>query len=322
MAVRIMLVLAVLAIFYGCGQSSSAPDQGGKMAIESGVDIWTMNANGSSRTSLTRSLEVAEKDPVWSPDGRKIAFTSTFADEGAQPQLYVMNADGSDRTFLRRSPALHPTWSPDGKKIAFSTALRLPAYLNPAPGNIWIVNADGSGEPRRLTTDPDLYEYPAWSPDGKKIAFVRDGNIYVIGSSGAEGGAKQPRLLTDHVRGRPVDLSWSPDGAEIAFASVTAHRLRYEEQDVYKMDADGSSVTHLTHGRGSESSPTWSPSGDRIVFARFHPGPPGTLEAIFVMNADGTDLAPLGKNFESGAQGLDWWGTARSEEQTKNVSED
>jgi Tol biopolymer transport system component len=292
MAVRILCVVVVVAIFYGCGQSNSPPEQGekegaesksvtpsgttqqettkqeptqqvktaptdleGKMVFAAGEGIWTMNANGSNLTPLTRTIDI-EKDPSWSPDGRKIAFTSTVGDEGALPQLCVINSDGSDYTFLEHSPALHPTWSPDRKKIAFSSALRLPAYLNPAPGHIWVVGADGSGEPRRLTTEPDLYEYPAWSPDGKKIAFVRDGDIYAIDTSGEEDGANQQRLLTDHVRGRPVDLSWSPDGTEIAFASVTVHRLRYEEEDVYKMDADGSNVTQLTHGRSAEHFPT------------------------------------------------------------------
>jgi TolB protein len=274
-------------------------------------DIWTMNANGSNLTRLTRSSEYTDGYPDWSPDGGKIAFTSTVADEGAQPELYLMKADGSGDTLLKgaRYPALHPTWSPDGKEIAYSSAIRLPAYLTPAPGHIWIVKADGSGEQRRLTTNPGLYEYPAWSPDGKKIAFVKDRNIYVLDTTGGEGGANQPRLLTDHLRGRPVDLSWSPDGTELVFASITP-----QTGDVYKMDADGSSVTRLTHARGAEYSPTWSPEGDQIAFAN--------QLGIFVMGADSPEPAPLNKKtasitFENlDPQSLDWWG-----ETTTMVSE-
>jgi len=222
-----------------------------------------------------------------------------------------MNADGSGYTRLAKShPAMHPAWSPNGKVIAFSSAVRRPSYLRQDLGHIYIVKADGSRE-RRLTTKLGLYEYPAWSPDGKKIAFVRDRNIYVIDTPGGEGGGNQPRLLrvTATLPGRPTDLAWSPDGTEIAFAIFTAEPSRGSvgKQDVYKMDADGSSVTRLTHARGMEWSPTWSPEGDQIAFFT-------KSLWIFVMDADGPEPAPLDKKsasitFENlYAQDLDWWG--------------
>ena len=293
----------------GVSHQQEASHLSGKMVFamfgKKGPDIWTMTANGSDLTQLTHTQdEWTEEDPDWSPDGTKIAFTNTFLEyeEGAYPYLYVMNADGSGYTRLAKShPAVHPTWSPNSKEIVFSSAIRRPAYLHQDLGLIYIVKADGSGEPRRLTTELGLYEYPAWSPDGKKIAFVKDRNIYVLDTTGGEGGANQPRLLTDHLRGRPVDLSWSPDGTELVFASITP-----QTGDVYKMDADGSSVTRLTHARGAEYSPTWSPEGDQIAFAN--------QLGIFVMGADSPEPAPLNKKtasitFENlDPQSLDWWG--------------
>jgi Tol biopolymer transport system component len=175
------------------------------------------------------------------------------------------------------------------------------------------VKADGSRE-RRLTTGLGLYEYPAWSPDGKKIAFVRDRNIYVIDTTGGEGGRNQPRLLriTATLPGRPTDLAWSPDGTEIAFTILTAQASSWSvgKQDVYKMDADGSSVTRLTHARGMEWSPTWSPEDDQIAFFT-------KSLWIFVMDTDGPEPALLDKksasitfeNLENlYVEDLDWWG--------------
>ena len=110
-----------------------------------------MNADGSGQRWLT--LNVArDTDPVWSPDGRKIAFTSK---RDGTWDVHLMNADGSRLRNLTRNPAhdAAPAWSPDGRKIAFGRA-----------GEIYVMNADGSGQ-RNLTRTPKADEFSfAWSP--------------------------------------------------------------------------------------------------------------------------------------------------------------
>ena len=95
-----------------------------------------MNADGSGQRNLTRTRNALNQGALWSPDGRKIAFTRNSGSDPA-PEIYVMNADGSGQRRLTRSTAadLVPTWSPDGRKIAFDGG-----------GPIYVMNADGSGQ--------------------------------------------------------------------------------------------------------------------------------------------------------------------------------
>jgi Tol biopolymer transport system component len=160
-------------------------------------DIYVMNSDGSGLTNLTNTPgdtwdeRESEASPDWSPDGSKIAFSSwhpPFGSETLTADLYVMNADGSGRVQLTNTSetwsSLDADWSPDGSKIAFTSQ----AYFRAAErGPYWfitVMNSDGSG--RVDLTDTPLEgaaggdQDPAWSPNGRKIAFVhRSPGVFV-----------------------------------------------------------------------------------------------------------------------------------------------
>ena len=156
-------------------------------------DIYLMDANGRNPKKLTDDLHYDDR-PSWSPDGRKIAFTAYLRPQGnrVESEIFVIDANGGNRVNLTQNPrarSAYVNWSPDGSRIAYTASPKPLLWL--PPHNIHVMNADGTNKVMLTKEDRWAYEWaPCWSPDNKKIAFVKqtpDGfhDIFTINADGS-----------------------------------------------------------------------------------------------------------------------------------------
>jgi dipeptidyl aminopeptidase/acylaminoacyl peptidase len=358
-----VMAIMLLGLAAGCAQVGKVvADQllvRGEIVFQLGEDPWIMNSDGSSLRQA-QDMDRDVDDLAWSPDLKKIVITGrsqhtesggsecgggsgcgTYSITYSYHDMVVMNANGfgffDDVQRLERyqygsdAPGSHglgsyarePAWSLDGKKIAYSL-LEMDSLERDSVRScdIYVTNTDGSGETRWLTTQPEYVSIdprsfatregcdtsPAWSPDGEKIAFASgrtgNGDIYVVNTSGGEGGGNRVQRLTDSpaVDDQP---SWSPDGTEIAFTR-TVNPNKSRNTDIYKVDADGSGETSLAHHRDPEHSPTWSPDGEQIAYVIDSYTGDRYSSAIHMMKSDGTDPTIVRKLPGKGAGNLYW----------------
>jgi TolB protein len=206
-----------------------------------------------------------------------IAFVSSRDGDYA---IYVMSADGKGERRLSEKQEgvpegdsvffqIDPAWSPDATNIAY-------ASVQAGSPDIYVMNADGTGE-TPLTSGKTSDTHPTWSPDGKSIAFVRDGDIYVMASDGSS-----PRRISD-IDAQESDPAWSPNGEWIAYVRRTPGT---PVQNLWLMHPDGSARHALTHQTGRTFTPAWSPDSKRIVFSMNRE----ELFALFTIGVDGKGL--------------------------------
>jgi dipeptidyl aminopeptidase/acylaminoacyl peptidase len=270
--------------------------------------VWLLNRTGGEAQRIT-DLPGGVSEYAWSPDGKRLALivsdpdpdsSATSSDSGRRstPPPIVLDRfqfkqdetgyldKRRDHLYLfdlatRRAELLTPgaydetapAWSPDGRSIAF-VSKRRPEFDRTNNWDLYVVDAVAGAAPRQLTTfegpdmDPDwVSRPPAWSPDGKFLAYIQGGPLRLIYYAGlklaivpASGGAA--RVITQTLDRNVRSPAWSSDGQSILFL-LEDDRVT----DLASIPAAGGKIQRLTQGRGSVSDFSSGPSGKVAVLA-------------------------------------------------------
>jgi TolB protein len=277
-------------------RSTPTPKWTGKLVFQTalGGELYVINADGSGLRRLTDGI-----DPIWSPDGKQVAFTRYRDPRG----VWVINADGSgERLVFAWDQARWPSWSPDGSQILFTRihggqgeqtrCFRGFCFTRPAKVHwrLGVGNAyDGSfSEP----PSPLLSLSPDWSPKGDRLVFAGNQGLVIENVNGSN--------VYNITNGADdIDPVWSPDGQRIVYT----HR-QHDHWELYAVDASGANPVRLTDtptlpdGTPANSvAAAWSPDGKYIAFYTDRSG----KWEIWVMKADGSDAQQM---FASALNGL------------------
>ena len=223
------------------------------------------------------------------PQAGKVAFVSN---RSGSWDIWTMSSDGSNPVNLTRDAAidLHPTWSPSGEQILFVSFRE-----EGKEASLYLMDADGNNI-RKVLDNWYSRSHAAWAPDGKRIASVRDGVLYIITLDD-----KSVMPVAETGFETIGDPTWSPNGTEIAFIYFRQKRgyeLRLLDVQTLKQKVILAQLETYPH----KSYPTWSPDGKQIAFvlhkSRTILNPVDAAnwqdeETIYVINRDGSNLRQL-----------------------------
>src|SRR5437588_965252 len=212
----------------------------------SNTSIYVAGADGRHLRRLTEKTDPEDAvEPVWSPDGRWIAFV--LASKYLPPRVWWMHRDGrSARTAVAGGDtsnlAISPSWSPDGRRLAFGGRFA---------GRSGLYVADRDSGRTRLVAAGDVYS-AAWSPDGRRIAFSDSASVAFVPAAGGP---------VTRLPAPPGPIAWSPGGERLAYASVCT-------VGVVAVDATGPAPQPPQCPPETVTSlPSWSPDARRLTYS-------------------------------------------------------
>jgi Tol biopolymer transport system component len=198
--------------------------------------LWVVNATGRGLRRLTRG-KTKDADPAWSPTGGLIAYASTRAPAG----IWVIRPDGTHARPLARGGVSGgaPSWSPSGKRLTFAGQCRQDRLHT----CIYVIKANGT-QKTQLTQPSNSDDWaPAWSPDGRQIAWIHDPELWVMNADGSSPHKLNPAgEWPDDTPPYDTYPAWSPDGTRILFGT------QYSPSSLAVVNRDGSGFAPVAAG--------------------------------------------------------------------------
>jgi len=233
------------------------------------------NAQGLVFASGRKGASSALRHPSWSHDGKTMVYHKSFESEPSLTPAFSL--DSAFDLFVSRGGMF--SYAPDGAQLAVG---------HTSGKDLMVMNSDSTNLHTILESGDNIVAFPAWSPDGKQIAFsiggffdrpVRPGQVALIYPDGSG-----LRMLTDP-KSNSGFASWSPDGKQLVYRV-----MGNGQQGLRILTVDSGKVTTLTNDY--DTFPAWSPRGDRIVFSSFRDGD----YDIYTIRPDGSDVRKLTNN--------------------------
>ena len=240
-------------------------------------DLWLASTDGSAKPRKITSMKSGESSPAWSPDSRRIAF-STKRDSDEQSQIYVLDLAGGEaqRVTSLSTGASSPKFSPDGKRILFASTVFPGAIDDEANKKAAKEEKDRKFKVRIYDSFP-IRAWDRWVEDKEPHIFVQSldaGSTAKDLLAGTKLVAEAGFAGTGGGEGRQtISGEWSPDGQGIVFSATTAHNTSaFAEVDygLYRVSAAGGEPERIASARGGYSSPSFSPDG-KTLYATFEP---------------------------------------------------
>ena len=230
----------------------------GKRAVfQARGDLFTIPLDKGSWRNITLSSDVADRHPVWSPDGKNIAW---FNDEGGEYALVIANQFGKEKRRIKiEEPSFFfiPTWSPDGKSLAFTDTDYRVLILDIESGEVKHVDTERYAHPQRSMN-------PVWSPDSRWIAYSRrmENHLRVIKVCDTKDG--KVHQLTDGMADS-ISPVWDASGKYIYFLSSTNYGLNTGWLDMTSYDRPTTYSMYIALLKADEASPFLPTSDEEEV---------------------------------------------------------
>jgi Tol biopolymer transport system component len=266
------------------------------------AQLWVITA-ADGHAVRVGSEQDRGSDPVWSPDGRAIAFQATLA---GKQGLAVAEADGSGVRFLAEVVGTNSPLTFEGQALAWSPDSRRIAFVSATPGPETEL---ASGDPVVITR----YKYkPDLAEGHSRLSDNRRRHIFVVDAGGGEARALSSGSFEEH------SIDWSPDGQEIAFISNREPDPDlFYNPDVFTLRVADGSVRRLTATESAEYQPRWSPDGRRLAYMGTRRGLTDletTMEDthVWLIDRDGGNRRELGRSVDNRQMSPCWSSDGRA----------